>query len=91
MSALQKLSTGISNALRHAGSSFHSLAPDSPSLFNPGGLFNIAVRYNIRNHFPRPSERKRIRTHGWVKRMSTPGGQRVLMHRILKGKHVYSH
>ncbi|KAK4878782.1 hypothetical protein RN001_011288 [Aquatica leii] len=57
----------------------------------PGGLYDTFVRYNIRNHFPRPSERKRIKVHGWKKRMSTPGGQRVIMRRILKGSYVYTH
>lgn len=72
-------------------SNFHSLAVENSVLSKPGGLFNIAVRYNIRNHFPRPSERKRIKRHGWNKRMSTQGGQRIIMRRILKGKHVLTH
>lgn len=41
--------------------------------------------------FPRPNERRRIKRHGWIARMSTPGGRRVLMRRILKGKYVLSH
>lgn len=64
---------------------------EATALPNPGGIFNVAVRYNIRNHFPRPNERRRIKRHGWLKRMSTPDGQKILMRRILKGKHVYSH
>ncbi|XP_017776021.1 PREDICTED: 39S ribosomal protein L34, mitochondrial-like [Nicrophorus vespilloides] len=35
--------------------------------------------------FPRPSDRKSIKRHGWEKRMSTPEGRRVLIRRILKG------
>ncbi|KAI4495930.1 hypothetical protein M0802_008145 [Mischocyttarus mexicanus] len=44
-------------------------------------------RYN----FPKPSEYKRVIKLGWNARMSTPEGRRVLMRRILKGKHVLSH
>ncbi|XP_014614244.1 PREDICTED: uncharacterized protein LOC106792365 [Polistes canadensis] len=44
-------------------------------------------RYN----FPKPSEYKRVTRLGWHARMSTPEGRRILMRRILKGKHVLSH
>ncbi|KAF7384804.1 hypothetical protein HZH68_014416 [Vespula germanica] len=44
-------------------------------------------RYN----FARPSEYKRVTRLGWYARMSTPAGRRILMRRILKGKHVLSH
>ncbi|XP_050502497.1 uncharacterized protein LOC126881888 [Diabrotica virgifera virgifera] len=57
----------------------------------PGGLFSIITRSIIRVHFPRPSERKRIKRHGWNARMKTASGRRVLMNRILKGRFVYSH
>ncbi|XP_059486438.1 large ribosomal subunit protein bL34m [Neocloeon triangulifer] len=46
---------------------------------------------NIRCHFPRPNEAKRIRRHGWKKRMSTLNGRKILMNRILKGRFVLSH
>jgi len=46
---------------------------------------------NVRNHFPRPSEVKRITRHGWKARLSTQNGRKVLMRRILKGRHVLSH
>lgn len=49
------------------------------------------MRTNIRNNWPRPREGKRIKVHGWLKRMSTVSGRRVLMRRILKGRHVLSH
>ncbi|XP_037039175.1 39S ribosomal protein L34, mitochondrial [Bradysia coprophila] len=56
-----------------------------------GGAWNLQIRTNIRNHFPRAKEHKRVVTHGWNKLMSTPGGRKVLMRRILKGRHVLSH
>ncbi|KAJ3653081.1 hypothetical protein Zmor_018998 [Zophobas morio] len=56
-----------------------------------GSVYETSVRTIIRWHFPRPSERKRIVRHGWKQRMSTPAGRRILMNRILKGRHVYSH
>ncbi|KAK9751272.1 Ribosomal protein L34 [Popillia japonica] len=73
-------------------SNFHAIAQQSasPSL-NPGGLFDISTRNIIRCHFPKPSERKRIKKHGYWKRMSTAAGRRIIMRRILKGRHVLSH
>ncbi|GBM65264.1 hypothetical protein AVEN_46105-1 [Araneus ventricosus] len=56
-----------------------------------GGRNVEQIRTNVRKHFPRPSERKRVKTHGWEKRLSTPGGRAVLMRRILKGRFVLSH
>lgn len=52
---------------------------------------NIFRISKTRCYFPRPSETKRVLNHGWAKRMSTPGGRRVIMNRILKGRHVLSH
>ena len=45
----------------------------------------------VRCHFPRANEAKRVKTHGWNVRMSTEGGRKVLMNRILKGRHVLAH
>lgn len=45
----------------------------------------------MRYHFPRPNERRRIKRHGWITRMSTLSGRKILMRRILKGKYVLSH
>lgn len=57
-----------------------------------GGAWSlISSRTNIRNHFPRAREGKRVKIYGYLKRMSTPSGRRVLMRRILKGRHVLSH
>lgn len=58
----------------------------------PDNIWSLdLVRTVIRNHFPYPRETKRIKTHGFKKRMSTPAGRAVLMRRILKGRHVLSH
>ncbi|XP_050308714.1 39S ribosomal protein L34, mitochondrial [Anthonomus grandis grandis] len=74
---------------------FHSLTSTvqktEAQVANPGGLFNLSVRTVIRDHFPRPSEKKRVKRHGFLHRMSTPAGRRILMNRILKGRHVLSH
>lgn len=53
--------------------------------------FYNQVRTNIRNYFPRPRENKRVLVHGWNKRMSTPSGRRIIMKRILKGRHSLAH
>ncbi|XP_046749519.1 39S ribosomal protein L34, mitochondrial [Diprion similis] len=58
----------------------------------PGGTWAlIPVRNRIRWHFPKARETIRIVRHGWNTRMSTPGGRRILMRKILKGRHVLSH
>jgi large subunit ribosomal protein L34 len=35
-----------------------------------------------------PKKRKRVRAHGFMKRMSTPGGKNVLKRRRRKGRKV---
>lgn len=72
---------------------FHSMVPGTTSTQPAaGGAWSlISVRTNIRNHFPRPRETKRVLVHGFLKRMSTRGGRLIIMRRILKGKHVLSH
>lgn len=74
----------------------HSLVPAAqalvPTLPTPGGLFSLtSIRTKIRCYFPRPNEVKRVRRHGWTFRMSTTNGKRIIMRRILKGRHVLSH
>ncbi|XP_025830769.1 uncharacterized protein LOC108738939 [Agrilus planipennis] len=71
--------------------SFHYLGNSLGSVVSPGGIFDTSFRTIIRCHFPRPSESKRIKRHGWNKRMSNENGKKILMRRILKGRHVYSH
>ncbi|XP_055642334.1 39S ribosomal protein L34, mitochondrial [Toxorhynchites rutilus septentrionalis] len=56
-----------------------------------GAWSKLSTRTVIRNQFPRARETKRVRVHGWWKRMSTPEGRRTLMRRILRGRHVLSH
>ncbi|KAK2587122.1 hypothetical protein KPH14_002884 [Odynerus spinipes] len=50
-------------------------------------FFMTKPRYN----FPNPSEYKRVTRYGWNARISTPSGRKILMRRILKGRHVLSH
>lgn len=72
---------------------FHSMAQIVPTQStNAGGAWSlISVRTNIRNHFPKPRENKRISNHGYEKRMSTRGGRLIIMRRILKNKMILSH
>lgn len=72
-------------------SKFHSLTNDVSQRTVPGALFQVTTRTKMRCHFPRPSEVKRIKRHGWETRMSTKDGRRVIMNRILKGRWVYTH
>lgn len=69
-----------------------SLASSIGSTFsNAGGLFQMSIRTNVRNRFPVAKEWKRVKVHSYEKRMSTPEGRRILLRRILKGRHVISH
>lgn len=52
---------------------------------------HIFVRNKVRCYFPRPCELKRIKRHGYKARLSTAAGRRIIMRRILKGRHVLSH
>lgn len=71
---------------------FHTFALAAPVAATPGGAWGqISVRTKIRNYFPKPRETKRLRNHGFAKRMSTPEGRRVIWRRILKGKWVLAH
>ncbi|XP_077083701.1 large ribosomal subunit protein bL34m [Siphateles boraxobius] len=38
-----------------------------------------------------PKNIKRKRTHGWIKRISTPGGIEVILRRMLKGRKSLTH
>jgi len=63
-----------------------------PQATGPSRAFGLsAALANVRNHFPRPNEKKRIVRHGWLARLATKGGRAILMRRILKGRHVLSH
>lgn len=69
------------------------LVPTTSSLQPARTKFRFCYeRYEkTRNRFPRPSEVKRIRVHGWETRLSSASGRRIIMRRILKGRHVLSH
>ncbi|NXG04725.1 RM34 protein, partial [Sakesphorus luctuosus] len=49
------------------------------------------VRGKARGNEYQPNNRKRKRTHGWCKRISTPGGIAVILRRMLKGRKSLSH
>ncbi|EDS26073.1 conserved hypothetical protein [Culex quinquefasciatus] len=72
-------SVGAAGALSEAGS------------IVGGAWSTLSARTVIRNQFPRARETKRVRVHGWWKRMATAEGRRLLMRRILKGRHSISH
>lgn len=78
------------NLSRNIGTSNElSLFTATPGIWNPWSL--TFVRNNVRYHFPHPNERMRIKKHGWKARMATLAGRRILMRRILRGKHCLSH
>ncbi|MPC36249.1 uncharacterized protein LOC123507824 [Portunus trituberculatus] len=62
-----------------------------PLLLPQSPIGGVGGRTNVRCHFPKPSEKRRIKRHGWEKRMSSFSGREILRRRILKGRHVLSH
>ncbi|KAF7286609.1 hypothetical protein GWI33_004648 [Rhynchophorus ferrugineus] len=85
MSLLGRTFSSAINTVLSVSSKCHNF------VITPGGMYNVITRGVIRDHFPRPSEKKRVKRHGWRQRMSTAAGRRVLMNRILKGRFIYSH
>ncbi|KAG7196351.1 hypothetical protein KM043_001331 [Ampulex compressa] len=61
----------------------------APTVTSRWGL--IFARTKMRYHFPHPNERKRVKKFGWFARMATLSGRKIIMRRILKGKHVLTH
>ncbi|NWT48311.1 RM34 protein, partial [Uria aalge] len=49
------------------------------------------IRTKARGNEYQPNNRKRKRTHGWIKRISTPGGIEVILRRMLKGRKSLTH
>ncbi|KAM6107185.1 large ribosomal subunit protein bL34m [Pterocles gutturalis] len=67
------------------------LQPSSlcPGLLPPWSLQQI--RTKARGNEYQPNNRKRKRTHGWIKRISTRGGIEVILRRMLKGRKSLTH
>lgn len=49
------------------------------------------VRTNVRWYFEKCSELKRIRTYGYKKRIADDKGKKIIMRRILRGRHNLTH
>ncbi|XP_068276850.1 large ribosomal subunit protein bL34m [Nyctibius grandis] len=63
-----------------------------PGLAAPAPPWHLQqIRTKARGNEYQPNNRKRKRTHGWIKRISTPGGIEVILRRMLKGRKSLSH
>ncbi|NXR75880.1 RM34 protein, partial [Pycnonotus jocosus] len=49
------------------------------------------IRGRSRGNEYQPNNWKRKKTHGWVRRIRTPGGIAVILRRMLKGRRSLSH
>ncbi|NXB46265.1 RM34 protein, partial [Leucopsar rothschildi] len=49
------------------------------------------IRGRTRGNEYQPNNWKRKKTHGWIKRIRTPGGIAVILRRMLKGRKSLSH
>ncbi|XP_063980991.1 large ribosomal subunit protein bL34m [Diachasmimorpha longicaudata] len=65
--------------------------PLTPYEIAGGRWGTMPFLHQVRNNWPRPKETKRIKTHGYAKRMSTLAGRKIIMRRILKGCSILSH
>lgn len=83
----------VSTNFRVFAPSLQTITQSLPAtnLMAGGAWSTISVRTNIRDHFPRAKETKRVTVHGYEKRISTRSGRKIIMRRILKGRHVLSH
>ncbi|XP_010224000.1 PREDICTED: 39S ribosomal protein L34, mitochondrial [Tinamus guttatus] len=64
----------------------------SQGLAGPASAWSLQqVRTKARGNTYQPNNRKRKRTHGWTKRISTPAGIEVILRRMLKGRKSLSH
>ncbi|CAH0718220.1 unnamed protein product, partial [Brenthis ino] len=92
---MSRLITAIFQPLKAVTRSAHfftqPISANTTSLVKPELPLLSFIRSKVRCYFPRPSEVKRVRRHGWKTRMSTPNGRRIIMRRLLKGCHVLSH
>ncbi|XP_004647443.1 39S ribosomal protein L34, mitochondrial [Octodon degus] len=51
----------------------------------------LQARGKARGNEYQPSNTKRKRKHGWVRRLSTPAGVQVVLRRMLKGRASLTH
>lgn len=60
----------------------------SSSICGGIGVNNSQIRTKVRYHLPHPTEVKRVRKQGFLKKVKTVNGRRYLMERILRGDKV---
>nr|XP_013812778.1 PREDICTED: 39S ribosomal protein L34, mitochondrial [Apteryx mantelli mantelli] len=84
----------LSNSLEQPLRSSFSFKPAGvcQGLAGPVSSWNHQqIRTKARGNEYQPNNRKRKRTHGWIKRISTPAGIEVILRRMLKGRKSLSH
>ncbi|XP_056678249.1 39S ribosomal protein L34, mitochondrial isoform X2 [Monodelphis domestica] len=69
---------------------FTRVSADPPGSFHAPWSYQ-QVRPKARGNEYQPSNIKRKRKHGWIRRLSTPGGIQVILRRMLKGRKSLSH
>uniref|UniRef100_A0ABD2XJH4 39S ribosomal protein L34, mitochondrial n=1 Tax=Trichogramma kaykai TaxID=54128 RepID=A0ABD2XJH4_9HYME len=67
------------------------LKPITQSSFTNLIWNHLILRTRMKYAFPRPREVKRVVHQGYFTRLATPAGRKILMRKILKGRHCLGH
>jgi len=81
------LQTIITRSFNALPASVASVAEASPATAVSPWNFQSLRTKGVRNYFPRPREVKRYKCHSWWYRLRTTNGKKLIMKRMLKGRH----
>ncbi|XP_065132355.1 large ribosomal subunit protein bL34m [Paramisgurnus dabryanus] len=90
-SQLRSISSSVLSRTRPALQSTLNTKAEGACVFQQPLWHFQQVRTGKRGTEYQPNNIKRKRTHGWIKRISTPSGIEVILRRMLKGRKSLTH